>query len=55
VHYVVLHVLARALAALDVNAPGAYAAALFGGGFALSALAAWALFAVAERFYFARR
>jgi len=55
VHYVVLHVLARALAALDVNAPGAYAAALFGGGFALSALAGWALFVVAERFYFARR
>jgi peptidoglycan/LPS O-acetylase OafA/YrhL len=55
VHYIVLHVLGQGLMALGVGTPGAYAAGIFGGGFAISVLAAWALFWVAERFYFARR
>jgi peptidoglycan/LPS O-acetylase OafA/YrhL len=55
VHYVVLHVLGQGLVALDVTTPGVYAAAIFLGGFALSALAAWVVVLAAERFYFARR
>ncbi len=55
VHYVVLHLLGHVLVNAGVTAPAAYAAALFTGGFALSVLAAWALFLVAERYYFAHR
>jgi exopolysaccharide production protein ExoZ len=55
VHFVVLHVLGQVLAATLGSRHPAYAAALFVGGLALSLLAAWALFQVAERFYFAKQ
>jgi len=55
VHFIVLHVLGEALVKAGVTQPAAFAAALFAAGFALSLAAAWALFHVAESFYFGRR
>ena len=55
IHYVVLHVLAHWLIEQRMATGMAFAATLFVGGFAASALAAWALYGVAERFYFTRR
>ena len=55
IHYVVLHVLGRWLDDAGMAPGGAFAATIFLGGFAAATLAAWALYAVAERFYFRRR
>jgi peptidoglycan/LPS O-acetylase OafA/YrhL len=55
VHFVVLHVLGSWLDGAGMPAGAAFAAIIFVGGFAASALAAWALYGVAERFYFTRR
>lgn len=56
VHYIVLHVLGHFLpTGDDTMARATFALSFFAGGFVLSALAAWALFQLAERFYFARR
>jgi exopolysaccharide production protein ExoZ len=56
IHYVVLHVYGQALEdALGTAHRALFAALLVGGGLALSLLAARALYAVAERFYFERR
>lgn len=55
VHYVVLHVIGRVAGAGGVPRGGAFAASVFIGGFAASLGAAWALYSVAERFYFTRR
>ena len=55
-HYVVLHVLGYvAMRAIGVEHRAAYAAAIYAGGFVLSIAAAWALYQVAERFYFEAR
>jgi peptidoglycan/LPS O-acetylase OafA/YrhL len=56
IHYAVLHAYSAFLtAALGTANPGLYAASLVIGGLALSLLAARALYALAERFYFERR
>jgi peptidoglycan/LPS O-acetylase OafA/YrhL len=55
IHFVVLHVLAHWLVERGMAPGAALGATIFGVGFAASALAAWALYGVAERFYFVRR
>ena len=56
IHYIVLHLVAAALDAWLRPAGGlAYAVALVSGGLALSLVAARALYAITERFYFSER
>jgi peptidoglycan/LPS O-acetylase OafA/YrhL len=55
VHFVVLHVMGSWLDGAGMRPGAAFAATIFVGGFAASALAAWALYGAAERFYFTRR
>jgi exopolysaccharide production protein ExoZ len=55
IHFVVLHVLGHWLIDSGMAPGAAFTATILVGGFAASALAAWALYAVAERFYFTRR
>ena len=55
IHFVVLHVLGHWLHDAGMAPGTALGAAIFVGGFAASALSAWALYMLAERFYFKRR
>jgi peptidoglycan/LPS O-acetylase OafA/YrhL len=55
VHYIVVHLVGHLLhPGADAASRAIFVVGVYAGGFALSALAAWALFLAAERFYFVR-